>query len=87
MLKNHGHVLAPLSRLDMPIFSYFLSNLTSKGIMLSTGYFATVYGTLQARERRKSLTVNRRVQAVLQGEPTLPLKQEDGLAHLITDTI
>lgn len=87
MLKNHHHVLAPLSRLDVPIFSYILSNLTSKGIMLSTGSFATVYGTLQARERRKSLTVNRRVQAVLQGEPTLPLKQEDGLAHLITDTI
>lgn len=71
----------------MPIFSYILSNLTSKGITLSTGSFATVYGTLQARERRKSLTVNWRVQAVLQGEPTLPLKQEDGLAHLITDTI
>lgn len=41
----------------MPVFSYLLSNLTSKGIMLSTGYFATVYGTLQAQERRESLTV------------------------------
>lgn len=58
MLKNHDHVLASLSRSDMPIFSYLLSNLTSKGAMLRTGYSATVYGTLQAWECRESLTVN-----------------------------
>lgn len=56
MLKNHNHVLASLSRLDMPIFSYLLSNLTSKRIMLSTGYFATDMG--QAWEGRESLTAN-----------------------------
>lgn len=53
MLKNHDHVSASLSRLDMSIFSYLLSNLTSKGIMLRIGYFATVYGTIQVRVKEK----------------------------------
>lgn len=50
MLKSHDRVLASLSRLDMPIFSYLLSYLTSKGIMLST--VATVYGTGLGKKRK-----------------------------------